>query len=285
MNQAFSALLNEKIELFRHSFSAASRQTFVSPATGRLIHAGEFGTYREEILRGFLRLCVPARLEIGTGFLMNSEGGISTQADIVVYDPSAVPRIESNEHQRFFPVEGVCAIGEVKSRLSKAGLRDALNKLARAKATADHISSTTPTFRDRSITSHPFNREEIEYDQIFSILVCEGFDFDPNSLANEIGKWYETDIKSHHKHNMILSIENGIALYMHSNGKAWMYPPTHKSPAKNRFLAPNENKNLHLHLFCSYMFLATSSATILYPEITKYMPPLAGGLNYDEESE
>jgi hypothetical protein len=213
---------------------------------------------------------------------MNSAGGISTQADIVVYDPSAVPRIESNEHQRFFPIEGVCAIGEVKSRLSKVGLRDALNKLARVKSTADHTSSTTPIFRDRSITAHTFNREEIEYDQIISVLVCEGFDFDPKSLANEVGGWYEPDIKNHHMHNMILSVEDGLALYMDTNGKSWMYPPTNRAPAKNRFHAPNENRNLHFHLFCSYMFLATSSTTILYPEITHYMPPLAGGYNYDE---
>lgn len=283
MNPAFSALLNEKIELFRHSFSAASRQTFVSPKTGKLIHSGEFGTYREEIIRGFLKLCVPARLEIGTGFLMNSAGEISTQADIVIYAPSAVPRIESNEHQRFFPIEGVCAIGEVKSRLSKAGLRDALNKLARVKATADISLPATPIFRDASIISYPFNREEIEYDQILSILICEAFDFDPKTFSNEIDDWYESDVKNHHKHNMILSVEDGIALYMHPNGKSWMYPPTKKSPAKNRFLTPVDNKNLHFHLFCSYMFLAASSTTVLYPEITTYMPTLTGGLNYDQK--
>lgn len=149
------------------------------------------------------------------------------------------------------------------------------------KATADQTSTTTPIFRDRSIATLPFNREEIIYDQIFSVLVCEGFDFDPKSLANEISGWYEPDIKNHHKHNMILSIEDGLAHYIQS-GKSWMYPPTNRTPAKNRFLLPNENKNLHFHLFCSFMFLATSSTTILYPEINEYMPPLSGGYVYDD---
>ncbi len=282
MNQAFFALLEEKVELFKHSFAAAARQAFVDPSTGKLFHPGEFGTYREGILRDFLRLCVPARLEIGTGFLINSGGQISTQLDVVVYDRTAIPRIESNEHQRFFPVEGVCAIGEVKSRLSKAGLREALNKLARAKSTADHVSSSIPVFRDRTLSSKPFNREENVYDQLFSFLVCEGFDFDPSSLASEVGGWYEQDVKSHHRHNLVLSVDDGLLLYVDQNKVSWMYPSRPAWPAKGRFIKANAGEKPHFHLFCSYTFMATSSTTVLFPEMTLYMPPLSGGINHDE---
>jgi len=282
MNQAFTALLNEKIELFTHSFSVAARQSFVDPSTGKLFHAGEFGTYRENILRDFLRLAVPARLELGSGFLINAAGDVSTQADIVVYDRSAVPRIESNEHQRFFPVEGVCAIGEVKSRLSKTALREALNKLARVKAKADHVSSTIPIFRSHVLKDSPFARESIPYDQLFSFLVCEGFDFDPTSLANEVGGWYEPDIKEHHKHNMVFSVENGLLLYVDKNKKSWMYPPTAQLPAKNRFISALPQDKTHFYMFSTYMNTATTSATILFPEMTAYMPALNGGAKYDE---
>ena len=281
MNQAFTALLNEKIELFTHSFSAAARQAFVDPSSGRLFHAAEFGSYRERILRDFLRLAVPARLELGTGFLINAGGQISTQADIVVYDRSAIPRVESNEHQRFFPVEGVCAIGEVKSRLSKAGLRDALNKLARVKAKADDVSSTIPIYRDRTIATLPFNRETLWYDQLFSFLVCEGFDFDAASLAHEVSGWYAADVKEHHKHNLVLSIEDGLLLYVDQNNKSWMYPPTEKWPAKSRFFSSPGEKT-HFFLFLTYMFSATTSSTILFPEMTAYMPTLLGGTIHDQ---
>jgi hypothetical protein len=282
VNQVFSTLLNEKIELFKYSFTASARQAFVEPATGKLFHPGEFGTYRESILREFLRLCVPARLDIGTGFLINASSEVSTQADVVIYDRSAVPRVESSEHQRFYPVEGVCAVGEVKSRLSKNALRDALNKLARVKAKADIVSSTIPIHRDKSTSTLAFDRETVVYDQLFSFLVCEGFDFDSNSLAEEVAGWYDSDIKNHHKHNMVLSIENGLLLYVDANKKSWMYPSTLKWPVKNRFVHTDSNEILHFHLFCSYMYAATTSATILFPEMTAYMPQLVGGLNYDE---
>lgn len=282
MNQAFAALLNEKIELFIHSFTVAARQSFVDPSTGKLFHAAEFGTYREKILREFLRLAVPARLDLGTGFLINAAGDVSTQADVVVYDRSAVPRVESNEHQRFFPVEGVCAIGEVKSRLSKTALRDALNKLARVKAKADQVSSTIPIYRSPTLKDSAFDRETVQYDQLFSFLVCEGFDFDPTTLANEVGGWYEPDIKAHHKHNMVLSVENGLLLYVDNNKKSWMYPPTPTWPAKNRFVSVAPGNKDHFYLFSTYMNIATTSSTILYPEMTAYMPALSARTLHDE---
>ena len=282
MNYAFSALLNEKIELFKHSFGVAARQSFVDPATGKLFHAGEFGTYRERILKDFLKLAVPGNLEMGSGFLINAAGGVSTQADIVVFDRSVLPRIESAERQRFFPVEGVCGIGEVKSRLTKSDLRQAMNKLARVKATADHVSSTIAVRRDPAITQLAFSRENLAYDQMFSFIVCEGFDFDPSSLSNEIANWYEPDIKAQHKHNMVLSVENGLLLYFDNSKKSWFYPPTTNHPAKNRFVRVGKGENTHFYLFSNYINIALSSATILYPEMTAYMPSMDGGSRLDE---
>ena len=278
MHQAFSTLLNEKIEVFIYSFSTSARKVFVDPTTGKLFHPGEYGTYREGILREFLRICIPARLDIGTGFLINASGDISTQADIVIYDKSAIPRVESIEQQRFFPVEGVCAIGEVKSRLSKSGLREALNKLARVKAKADIISSNAVIYRDRAVASQPFDRKNVFYDQLISFLVCEKFDFDVGSLSTEVSSWYEDDIKDHHKHNLVLSISDGLLLYVDVNKKSWMYPSTNRYPVKNRFIQPTSSPIVHFHFFCSYMYSATTSATILFPDMTAYMPPIVGGM-------
>jgi hypothetical protein len=246
-----------------------------------LIHAGEFGTYREHVLREFLRLCVPARLDIGTGFLINHSGEVSSQLDVVIYDRAAIPRIESTEHQRFFPVEGVCAIGEVKSRLSKTALRDALNKLARAKSKADVLSTTIPLRRDPVLTPYDFSRKDVFYDQLISFLVCEKFDFDSSTLSTEVAGWYDKGTVNHHKHNFVLSIDDGLLLYV-NNGKSWTYPSTWACPVKGRFMKADKDSSLHFHRFCSQIFAATSSATILFPEITSYMPDLRDASNIDE---
>ena len=112
--------------------------------------------------------------------------------------------------------------------------------------------------------------------------MCEGFDFDPTSLANEVGGWYEPDIKEHHKHNMVFSVENGLLLYVDKNKKSWMYPPTAQLPAKNRFISALPQDKTHFYMFSTYMNTATTSATILFPEMTAYMPALNGGAKYDE---
>lgn len=282
MNQVFSALLNERIERLKYSFKS-SRDIFADPETGNLFHKGEFGTYREKLLCDFLKLCVPARLGISTGFLINSTGDTSTQTDIVIYDKSTSPRIESKEHQNFFPVESICAIGEAKSKLSKQGLKDALNKLARVKSKCDRLSSTIPVFRDESISHKPFDRENEKYDQVVSFLICEKFDFDFSTIQNEITTWYEDDIEDYHKHNLVLSIEDGLLCYVDNNKKSWMYPSSKIWPAKNTFLTPNDNENLHFYIFCSYLNLLATSATILYPEMIHYMPSVSGGTRYDEQ--
>jgi two-component system LytT family response regulator len=52
MNQAFTSLLDERINKLKSSF-ISSRQTFAEPETGKLFHRGEFGTFRENLLKEF----------------------------------------------------------------------------------------------------------------------------------------------------------------------------------------------------------------------------------------
>jgi hypothetical protein len=54
VNSVFEQLTVEQINIFRHSFSSISRATFYDERTGKLIHAYEFGTYREAICRDYL---------------------------------------------------------------------------------------------------------------------------------------------------------------------------------------------------------------------------------------
>jgi hypothetical protein len=282
MNTIFSKLLKSRIDHFKNEFTNDTRHVFVDPKTGVLRHPGEFGAYRESVLRDFLQICVPSRLDIGTGFLLTYDGDVSTQADIIIFDKSAAPRIESDERQRFFPVEAVCAFGEVKSLLKKADLKDALNKLARVKIKFDTLSSNIALFRDRSMKQDiKFSREEVVYDQPISFLVCEGFDFDFDSLQTEVSTWYDDEISSRHKHNLVLSIRDGLLTYVDGKSNTFMYPPTRAFPTKNRFIK-SSGEDMHINLFCDFMFQGTSSTTIIYPEMNKYMPSLSGGVFRDE---
>lgn len=117
MNDIFKKLLDRKIDNFIYAYKNLSRDVFVNE-TGTLIHPGEFGMYREKIVSELLRPFLPSKLEVGTGFIITSKNRISTQCDIIIYDRENTPVIENGE-QRFFPVESVVGVVEVKSKLSK----------------------------------------------------------------------------------------------------------------------------------------------------------------------
>ena len=83
-NDIFDSLLREQIDIFKQSFTNTSSTLFKSNTTSKLIHPGEFGRYREEISKRFLRFIIPSKLDFGDGFLINTNNEVSTQCDIIV---------------------------------------------------------------------------------------------------------------------------------------------------------------------------------------------------------
>lgn len=148
MNNIFLQLIKTKIEQFENDYINLSRQIFVD-SSGKIIHPGEFGTYREKIIRNFLKPFLPTRLDIGNGFIITSKDRISSQCDIIIYDKEYTPIIENGE-QKFFPVECVVGVIEAKSKLTKSTLRDALIKLSKIKDLRNDIDNNPYIFKNYS---------------------------------------------------------------------------------------------------------------------------------------
>lgn len=215
-NKIMDSILEEKIEYFRFAFERTSKDIFYDDKSKKLIHPGEYGTYREAICKDFLRMVIPNRLDIGSGFLITDKGSVSTQCDIIIYDKNNTPLIENTERQRFFPVETVCSIGEVKSDVDKTAFVKAINKLARNKKLKEEITNPFAIKRDHSGKFDPVN---YSYDSIFSFLICNSLTFNLENIVNEIDSFYEKDIQPWQKHNLILSINNGLLAYRDNNQK------------------------------------------------------------------
>jgi len=280
----YNALLYEKIDHFIYSYKKASRELFFDEEKARLINAGEFGRLREVVSKDFIRFTIPRRLDIGTGFIMNHTGDVSTQVDLVVYDRNETPLVQDSEKQYFYPVETVCAVGEIKSVLSKSEFKKAINKLARIKEIRERIAETdTEIIRTNPQRPLParFDPENNDSDRILTFLICERFDFDNNNLTNELNTFYESDIEPRNKHNMILSIDDGLLLYNfpgHTEAGVVKHSPVPvvTKPTfqvqKNVFLARSDgNPYLHFQIFCTYLFSRTRSISILSPDIAHYL--------------
>lgn len=96
-------------------------------------HAGDSGAEAEEILKQFLRDRLPRRFAIESGIVLGSQGAVSRQTDLIVFDALSAPVYRRGPRTHIVPRDNVAAVIEVKSKLSKDQLADAVDKIARIK--------------------------------------------------------------------------------------------------------------------------------------------------------
>ncbi|MCY3801051.1 MAG: hypothetical protein OXG46_05700 [Chloroflexi bacterium] len=94
-----------------------------------LNHPSNVGTEREEVYRAFLDRHVPKTCDVFLGgYVFSLDGNQSKQIDVIVTGGNA-PRFRLSAGNHYVaPVEGTIAIAEIKSRLDKDSLQDALEK-------------------------------------------------------------------------------------------------------------------------------------------------------------
>ena len=272
MNSIFDKLVKSKIEKFIYDYKNLSRQIFLDEK-GNLIHSGEFGVYREKIVKDLIEPFLPSRLAVGSGFIITSNDRISTQCDLIIYDKGNTPLIESDE-QRFFPIETVVGVIEVKSKLTKATLKEALIKLSNIKKLRENVDSGIYLFKDYKGGKKIDSKLNVR-DQIATFLICESIDMD---LEKEINTFFADtyrDIDKSLYHNMLLSIDDGCFLYR-ANDKKPMYH-SYFDYTQERFpnlvIFPSESgyAQEHILLFINYFFMIISSISVMYLEITNYL--------------
>ncbi|PPB08844.1 DUF6602 domain-containing protein [Brevibacillus laterosporus] len=93
-------------------------------------HWGEDGRYKEVILMNFLRRLLPNNIEVGTGFIKERDN-ISTQIDIIIYNPSLPLYFKENDFIIVHP-KSVLGIIEVKSNPDKNKIAKAIIKASKA---------------------------------------------------------------------------------------------------------------------------------------------------------
>lgn len=271
MNNIFDKLIKSKIEQFKDDYINLSRQIFVNK-DGTLIHPGEFGMYREKIIRELLAPFLPTRLAISSGFIITATNNISTQCDIIIYDREHTPVIENGE-QRFFPVECVVGVIEVKSKLTKSKLKEALLKLSSIKNLRNDIENNPYVFKDYKGDSS-FNAKNKVRDQMATFLICESVDMD---IEKDLDTFFEDTYKGIDKslfHNMILDINRGCFLYFDGSRPIYHAYFDYTEPSfKNEYIFPHElgYSKEHILLFLNYFYMLISSVSVMDIEITKYL--------------
>jgi predicted DNA-binding transcriptional regulator AlpA len=105
-------------------------------ATSAVTHAGTKGTMREDAIRTLLRPYIPRRFEISSGEVVNADGRVSRQQDLIVTDAFGSAPLFAAGQIGIHPVESVFACLEIKSWADSTSVPDAVDCLASVKRLA-----------------------------------------------------------------------------------------------------------------------------------------------------
>jgi hypothetical protein len=251
MNEVIRNLTVQNLKNFINSFEE-TKNVFWDEQNNRLKHSGEFGTYREELVKKWLRVVVPEKFGISSGFLISDKGSISTQCDIIIYDKTTTPKIENIDNQRFFPIETVSCIGEVKSDINSIGeLNNHLIKLAKTKKIRDEVSDPSPYYRGKFV--RPFSPNNNSFDNIYSFLICNKFGFKPDVSNINYG-----NTEPRFKHNVVLSLQDGAFNYATNKGTANLCAPINNDEILNNYFLENDKVELPCHIMTFLIALQTA---------------------------
>lgn len=196
----FTTMLKRQIDLFVATFQNDGNALFKNERNA-LIHPGEYGMYREQRFRVLLQAFLTRDNTVSDGFIISSvDDHITTQCDILVHNALAMPLTDGGLG-KFYPVEDVRAIIEMKSDLDYSSLKKALRKLAEVKMIGD----------ERKNPSFTRYADFLNHDTIPTYLVCnkliikdlDAIDFE--SIYDGIDRKYW--------HNGILSVQDGVFSY------------------------------------------------------------------------
>lgn len=93
-------------------------------------HAGNKGSYVEDAVRDILRQFLPRSMGVGHGEVIDMNHRRSGQLDVVVACPEHPNWYRDGSEPSLFLIEGVAAVGEIKSVLTASNLEEQLSKAA-----------------------------------------------------------------------------------------------------------------------------------------------------------
>ncbi|MCF5889671.1 hypothetical protein K3H46_01330 [Aeromonas veronii] len=210
---------NELVDL-KSIFKSVSKQLKLDydELAAHIPHFGERGEGREQVVIKLLREYLPERFGVNSGFVVDVNGNVSKQTDIIIYDRFIAPKFKITSDKYLYPCESVVAAGEVKSFLDKTELLDALHKLKKIR-TLDRTASGTN--RVRIGYHYKMNEEGLSpdihnCDAIWTFVFCSD---SPN--LKTVTENCISELSSEERHlwpNMICVLNKGIISYHSDSG-------------------------------------------------------------------
>lgn len=162
---------------------------------GKTTHPHSVGEGREKSAIDKLKDILPSGVGVGSGFVIDSYGNVSSQCDIVIYEKELCLKFNAfDDRNSYYNCESVIAVGEVKSDLGQKELDDSINKLKKIKNLKRHLNDNR-NFRcylskltAYGAESEIYDPKRKSLDQIFTFIICNSFKLDYKKIISSIKK-------------------------------------------------------------------------------------------------
>lgn len=168
-------------------------------------HNGLVGGEGEKLVSQFLRSHLPLSIGVTTGQVLDVDGNMSKQVDVIVYDAMRTPMLFAGPagDTHLVPAEGVLAVVEVKTRLTADEVRKSL-----ANARSVKSRRRTAYFPQAvQLVHHAYGREWAEPPIHYSVFAAHSDNMYAD-LLNEL----QADVPPHGRIDMLCHLDRGVSL-------------------------------------------------------------------------
>lgn len=121
-------------EIIRTEFINRVRSALTSARNvAQIDHSGVRGKSREIFVQDMLRPILPPSIEFGSGKIVDSEGNMSAETDVIIYSRQTLPPLLFESNFGIYPAEAAIYAIEVKSKLTSKQVQTTIEKFARFK--------------------------------------------------------------------------------------------------------------------------------------------------------
>jgi len=182
--------------------------------TSNADHPVEKGIIGEFSSKNKLAECLPGLIKINSGYVMDSFDNRSLQTDLILAE-TICPNFSLGPHDeyRYYPCEGVCAIGEVKTTIGKNELEDCYKKIHSVKSLKRNpLQNAYRTYgSNQAVVAEHSNALDVNnpYFQIFGFVLCKSLSLEPKTILSHIReldkKYLYTNVPT-----LFISLDKGV---------------------------------------------------------------------------
>lgn len=256
---------------------ASKMQADFDGITSQFQHKSTKGTAREKIVHHFLAEYLPESIELGTGEIVDTFGNRSSQTDLIIFDRLRCPKIFQTEDLRIYPVEGVLAAIEVKTKLDKSTLEESVLNIQNAKKLQKAAFYPTGNIVDSWVLYG------IKYDYFPMMGYIFAFkSIQLESLGQRLDEInLENEIPPEHQVDAICLLDKGIIAHSNNEGQiiSWAEPTDLE---KNETTVTGINTKHSLLIFYVMLHDQLSIAKSRPIQMIKYIP---GSLKFGDDED